>query len=179
MKGTAIPESKLLGPQNRVHPNRGPISSMQYHPLPASKTLKAEHCFSQGMTTYDIRCKNGFDIRLIFLISSCWIRSKNGCYQRFFKFFLPGHCPMVSGWYLGLSSIYFLIICWNLWDIWSRFSLISVHITSDIRLIWFISWYPMCRCPAKCYPFASPPKTHLRYIVEFRAKIYELVFRSD
>jgi len=41
----------------------------------------------QGVITHDMRCTKGLDIRLISLISSCWIRSIHGCFQRFFIFF--------------------------------------------------------------------------------------------
>ena len=37
------------------------------------------------------------DIRLISLISGCRIRSRHGCFQRFFTFLLSGHCLLISG----------------------------------------------------------------------------------
>jgi len=52
----------------------------------------------QGVTTHDIRCAKGLDIRLISLISTCWFWSKHGCFPRFFKFFTISHlCSLISG----------------------------------------------------------------------------------
>jgi len=44
------------------------------------------HSEYQGVIAHDIRGTKGLDIRLISLISGCWIRSKYGCFQRSFKF---------------------------------------------------------------------------------------------
>ena len=56
-----------------------------------------------------IRCTKGVDIRLISLISGCWIRSEHDCFQQFFKSLLSDHCPrpLVSDWYLDIFSWYF------------------------------------------------------------------------
>ena len=80
------------------------------------------------MTTHDIWCTKGIDIRLISLISGCWIRSKHCCFQRFFKYITRS--PMVSDLYPGITWIYFWysakicqIINWNL----VNFLLISIN----------------------------------------------------
>jgi len=51
-----------------------------------ARTLKILISYSQGVKTHDIRCSKGLDLRLISLIC-CWIRSKHGCFQQFFKFY--------------------------------------------------------------------------------------------
>ena len=52
----------------------------------------------QGMTTYDIRCTNSLDIRLISSLSGYWVQSKHGCFQRFFRFF---YSLTTVHWYLA------------------------------------------------------------------------------
>ena len=73
---------------------------------------------SQAVTTHDVRCTKSLDIRLIFLMSGRWIRSKCDCFQRFFKF--------VALW--SLST-----------DIWLIFRciqqiILSILLKSDIQL---------------------------------------------
>ena len=114
------------------------------------------------MTIHDIRCTKGLDIQLISLKSGCWIRSKYGCFQRFFKFFAmlwPMSTDIRSDIRLiGLSfSRYFLIFCWNLSyliEIWWIFSWYP-FVISDIGLISLLSWYPVYRFSASCYPLSN------------------------
>ena len=112
-----------------------------------------------GVITHDIRCTKGLDIWLISLISGSWVRSKHGCFQQFFKIFTlwPLSTDIRVIGYSCISSWHFLIFCWNLSDIQSKFSqfsrflLISVYCTADTRLISQISWYPVYRFPARSY----------------------------
>jgi len=101
------------------------------------KIGNAEKAWCQGVTTRDIRCTKGLDIRLISLISSCWIRLKHGCFQPFFKYFTLW--PLSTD--IGLIFRYIHLIFFDilpksvryLTELWSQFSL-------DIRLLYL--WYP-------------------------------------
>jgi len=79
-------------------------------------------------------------------------------FSYFSSFLLSDHCPLIPGLYLGTSSRYFPIFCWNLfifnWNL-VNFPLIPVHYTPDIRVISLISWYPVNRSPARCYPLGG------------------------
>ena len=87
------------------------------------------------------------DIRLISLISTCSIRSKHGCFQRFLSFWLSYLCPLISGLYLGLSSRYVLIFCRKLSDTQLKFGQFFSEYPFIIPLIscWY-PWYPGIRC---------------------------------
>ena len=98
------------------------------------------------------------DIRLISSIASCWIRSKHVCFQRFIYFFTL----TAIYWYLANISVYPADIFWYSAETcpifnWNsvHFVWISVYYTSDIRLVSLISWYPVYRFPARCYPLGS------------------------
>jgi len=102
----------------------------------------------QGMTTYDIRCTKGLDIRLISLISGCRIRLKRGCFHRLFKIFTLWQLSTdISLIFRYIQQISFNILLksvryvfnWNL----INFLLISIYYTSDIWLISLISWNPV------------------------------------
>ena len=94
----------------------------------------------QGATTHDIRCTRGPGIRLIsgwYSLYPAFGFSQNmAVFSDFSSFLLPDHCLLISGWYLGISSRYFLTFCWNPSDISLKFDQFSL----DIRLLCL--WYP-------------------------------------
>ena len=116
------------------------------------------------MSIHDIRCTKGLDIRLISLISGWypWYPAvgfgRNMAVFSDLQVFYSGHCALISGLYLGISSWYFfLIFWWNMSDIeLIDFLLSSFYYIPDIWLINLISWYPVYRFPARCYPLPTP-----------------------
>jgi len=117
----------------------------------------------QGATPHDIQCTKGLwypsDIRLISLISGCWIWSKHGCLLRFFEILLwslPIYTWLIFRY---IQHIFFNFpqksvqtFIWNL----IKFLLIFVYYTSDIRLISLIAWYPVNRFTSR-YPLTLFP----------------------
>jgi len=114
----------------------------------------------QGMTTHDSMGKrpcNSADIRLISLLSGSWIRSKHGCFERFF-IFLKIRLTFID---ILLISRYIHQIFFSFYETcqilnWNsvNFLLISVWYTSYIRLVyWVISRYQVYlqyRFPPRC-----------------------------
>jgi len=92
------------------------------------------------------------------LISGCRIRSKHGCFQRFFNLFtlwpLSTNIWLVFRYIqqiffnIPLKSVRYLTKIWSLFS-WYPF---IIPLISGCRLLSVITWYPMYRFPARCYP---------------------------
>jgi len=118
----------------------------------------------QGVTTHDVRCTKGLNIRLIFLMSGFWIRSKNGCFQTFFKSFNLGPLSTIGLIFRQTQQIFVLYsveICqiFNLNLV--QFLLISVYYTYDIRLISLISGIQIF---SRCYPLVTGHRRRIAHL---------------
>ena len=146
--------------QNTTHLSTGKLCIFQHICFTVAAKPGGPH--KHGVTTHDVRCTRGFDIRLKSGSYSWYPAVGYGrnmtVFSKFFHFFF---WQLFTEVYSADISLYSAEICQKyLIEIWSIFSWYPFIITLTSN------WYPVDRFPGSCYPLGTSLLTHnsLKYL---------------